>query len=471
MAKKAKSNQKSKSKQSLIFAHQKSKTLDKANKKATLERIRLNAAGVDIGSEEIYVALRDENQPIQKFSTFTSGIREALEYIKSHGADSVAMETTGIYWWPIYEVFEAGGLEVHVVNACHAKNVPGRKTDVLDAEWLRELHTYGLVRASFVPDEVIRKLRVYMRLRSDHIQMGASHIQHMQKHLNAMNIKLHNVISNITGVSGLLVIRAILSGERDVKKLAFLCEEHIEEKKIENIKLSLEGYYKEEHLFGLKQALTSWEFYQARIKECDHQIEQLLRTVTKDQPVPENIKKAKRISNYNKPEIEGLHTMLVTFTGGRDASQLPGFNDYSLMRVISETGTCMDPWPTEKHFTAWLNLAPWNNSSGKKKGNRIRKIENRAGQMFREMARSVGNSKYQALGGFYRRIKSRHGANTANKATARKIAVLYYYLMKYGFEYVEQGLEAYEKKYKEQMLKSLMKKARQLGMELVPKAA
>lgn len=471
MVKQTKSNRKSNSKKGFTDTLLKTSTQGKANNKAILERIRLNAAGVDIGSEEILVALSDPNQPVQHFSTFTSGIKEALAYIRSHGADSVAMETTGIYWWPIYEIFEAGGLEVYIVNACHAKNVPGRKTDVLDAEWLRELHTYGLVRSSFVPDEVIRKLRVYMRLRTDHIEMGASHIQHMQKHLDAMNIKLHNVISNITGVSGLRVIRAILSGVRDVEKLASLCMDHIEEKKIEYIKLSLAGNYKEEHLFGLKQALISWQSYQSRIQECDSQIEKLLRAITKDKPVPKDIKKAKSCSNPNKPEIEGLHILLVTFTGGRDASQLPGFNDYSLMRVISETGINMDPWPTEKHFTAWLNLAPWNNSSGKKKGNRIRKIENRAGQMFREMARSVGNSKYMALGGFYKRIKSRHGAKVANKATARKIAVLYYRLMKFGFDYVEQGLEEYEKKYKEKMLKSLVKKARQFGMELVPKAA
>jgi len=443
----------------------------RAGKKAVLERIRFHAAGVDIGSEEILVALSDRQQPVQKFSSFTQGIQEALAYIKSHGADSVAMETTGIYWWPIYEMFEAGGLDVYIVNACHAKNVPGRKTDVLDAEWLRELHTYGLVRSSFVPDDFIRKLRVYMRQRSDDIEMGASHIQHMQKHLDAMNIKLHTVISNITGVSGLKVIRAILSGERDAAKLALLCQEHMEEEKIKSIQLSLEGHYKEEHLFGLQQALTGWEFYQSRLKECDREIEKLLRAITKDKPVPQDIKKPKIITNFNRPEIDGLHTLLVTFTAGRDASQLPGFNDYSLMRVISETGIDMSPWPTEKHFTSWLNLAPWNNSSGKKKGTRTRKIENRAGQMFREMARSVGNSKYQALGGFYRRIKSRQGAKAANKATARKIAVLFYRLMKYGYDYVEQGLEEYEKKYKEKALKSLIKKARQLGMQLVPSAA
>lgn len=436
--------------------------------KAVLEKIRLNASGVDIGSEEIFVAILDE--PVLSFSTFTQGIRQSLDYIKSKGVDSVVMETTGIYWWPIYEMYTSDGLEVYIVNACHAKNVPGRKTDVLDSEWLRELHTYGLLRSSFVPEANIRKLRVYIRMRQDHIEMAASHVQHMQKHLDAMNIKLHNVISSLTGKSGMAIIEAILTGERDTKKLAMLCKERISPKKIPDVELSLEGSYKEEHLFGLSQALNLWKFYQSKLGECDRKIEELFKSFIKDKPVPQGIKPPKPISNPNKLDIKGLHEMLMIFTGGKDASQLPGFNDYSLTRVISETGTDMSPWLTEKHFTSWLNLAPFIYSSGKTKKNRKRKIQNRAGQMFREMARSVGNSKYQALGAFYRRIKSRHGARVANKAVARKIAVLYYRLMKYGFDYVEQGLEEYEKKYKERSLKSLIKKAKQFGMQLVPNA-
>lgn len=440
-----------------------------AGEKAILEKIRLNAAGVDIGSEEIYVATRTGT--VQKYSTFTQGIKESLGYIKSQGADSVVMETTGIYWWPIYQTYIASGLEVYIVNACHAKNVPGRKTDVLDSEWLRELHTYGLLRSSFIPGPDICKLRVYMRLRQDHIEMAASHVQHMQKHLDAMNIKLHNVISSLTGKNGMLIIEAILSGERDTAKLAALCDNRIDPKKLPDIELSLEGQYSEEHLFGLGQALDIWRYYQSKIEGCDRMIEALVKLLIKNKPTPKEIKAAKPISNPNKLKIEGLHQMLMAYTDGRDASQLPGFNDYSLTRVISETGIDMSPWPTEKHFTSWLNLAPWPNSSGKKKKTRRRKIQNRAGQMFREMARSVGNSKYQALGGFYRRIKSRHGPKVANKATARKIAVLYYRLMKFGFDYVEQGLEEYEKKYQERIIKSITKKARQLGMKLVPEAA
>ncbi len=446
---------------------QKKKNIE--HQKAVLERIRLNAAGVDIGSEEIYVATT--NGPVKHFSTFTQGIRKSLEHINAQGVDSVVMETTGIYWWPIYEAYTAEGLEVYIVNACHAKNVPGRKTDVLDSEWLRELHTFGLLRSSFIPETSTCKLRSYMRLRQDHIGMAASHVQHMQKNLDVMNIKLHNVISSLTGKSGMLIIEAILAGERDTTRLAALCDNRIDKKKLPDIKLSLEGQYKEEHLFGLRQALNLWRDYQSKIKECDVKIELFLKEMTKNKPKPKELIPPKPISNPNKLKIEGLHEMLMAYTDGRDAGQLPGFNDYSLIRVISETGTDMSPWPTEKHFTSWLNLAPWPNNSGKKKKTRRRKIQNRAGQMFREMARSVGNSKYQALGGFYRRIKSRHGARVANKAAARKIAVLFYRLMKYGFDYVEHGLEEYEKKYQERILKSITKKARQFGMKLIPEVA
>lgn len=320
-----------------------------SSKKAVLEKIRLNAAGVDIGSEEIYIATLEG--PVEKFNTFTRGINESLRYMQSKGVDSVVMETTGIYWWPIYDLYSAAGLDVYIVNACHAKNVPGRKTDVLDSEWLRELHTYGLLRSSFVPEADICKLRVFMRSRQDHIEMAATHVNIMQKHLDAMNIKLHNVISSLTGVSGIQIIQAMLSGERDTKKLAALCSERIDSKKLPEVELSLEGHYKEEHLFGLQQALDTWSFYQDKIRECDRKIEALLKSMIKDKAIPQEIKTAKGISNPNKLKIKGLHEMLITYTGGRDASQLPGFNDYSLTRVISETGIDMSPWPTEKHFT------------------------------------------------------------------------------------------------------------------------
>lgn len=433
-------------------------------KKAILERIKLNAAGVDVGSEKIYVAILDK--PVIEFDTFTSGIKSAAEYIISNNADSIAMEATGIYWFPIYEMFNQYGLECYIVNACHAKNVPGRKTDVLDSEWLRELHTYGLLRSSFIPDDLTRKLRTIVRLRDDHIEMSSTHIQHMHKSFDAMNIKLHHVISQTTGLSGLKVIKAMLNGEKNPENLALLCGTQIlKNKKLEVIK-SLEGNYKSEYLFALKQAVELWEFYQEKILACDKEIEKILDEMGQNKPVPKNIKDPKPINNH-KPVIENFHTKLLRVTEEKDASQLTGLTDYTFMRLMAETGTDMSPWPTEKHFVSWCNLAPWDKSSGKKRNTRKRKINNRTGQIFREVVPSVGRSKYLALGGFYRRIKSRHGPKVANKATARKIAVLYYRLMKYGFDYVEQGLEAYENKYKEKMISNLKKKAKQYGMEII----
>lgn len=432
---------------------------------AVLSRIRLKSAGMDIGSEKIFIAILD--QPIRSFETFTSGIRQAVSYLKEQCITSVAMEATGIYWLPIFEVLEGAGIEVYVVNGGHVKNVPGRKTDVLDSEWLRELHTYGLLRSSFVPQESIRRLRYYVRLRNDHITMGSSHIQHIQKNLDAMNLKLHNVISNIVGQSGLKVLTAILFGTRDAKDLLALCHSEIREKKSEEVIKSLEGNYKPEYLFGLKQALTMWETYQNNIVECDKEIEKLLYEMAKNQPVPSEISKPKQMKHH-KPVIEELHKLMMAILAGKDATQIAGINDYTLLQLVSEVGLDLTKWPTSDHFTSWLGLAPSLHYSGKGKKRKRRKVVNKAGQIFRQIAKNVGNSKYCALAGFYRRIKSRSGALVANKATARKIAVYFYDLMVKGHEFVEQGLKKYEEIYKAQLLKSLNRKAQELGMQLIP---
>jgi len=436
--------------------------------KATLERIRLKAAGVDIGSSEIFIAILD--MPVISFETFTCGIVLAIKYLKDHQITTVAMEATGIYWLPIYEMFDQAGIEVYVVNGGHVKNVPGRKTDVLDSEWLRELHTFGLVRSSFIPDEEIRKLRYFMRLRKDHITMGASHIQHIQKNMDTMNIKLHNVISNIMGVSGLKIIRAILAGERSAIKLMELCNEVIKGKKREEVIKSLEGNYKPECIFGMQQALEMWEMYQNKIQECDKEIGELLEKMTQDKPTPAELSKPKQI-NSHKPDIADLHLLMMKLTGENDATRIAGINDYSLLQLISEIGLDLTRWPTSNHFVSWLDLAPPMHQSGKSKRQRRIKRPNNAGQIFRELAKNVGNGKHNALVGFFRRLKSRSGAKVATKATARKIAVYYYNLMTKGIKFVAEGIAQYEERYKEQMLKSLTKRAKDMGLKLVPIAA
>ena len=433
---------------------------------ALLERIKLKAAGIDIGSELIFIAIM--GQMVKSFTTYTSGIQEAVNCLKENGITTVAMEATGIYWFPVYEAIEEAGIEAYVVNGGHVKNVPGRKTDVLDSEWLRELHTYGLLRSSFIPREDIRKLRYYIRLRNDHIGVGASYIQHIQKKFDAMNLKLHNVISDIMGKSGQRVVRAILAGERCPETLLKLCSPDIQKNKAVQVLKSLEGNYRQEYLFGAKQALEMWEIYQQKIVECDREIEKLLKEMTKDKNELVKLSPPKQI-RHHKPEIKDLHLLMMKLTDNKDATQIAGINDYTLLQLVSETGLDLLKWPSEKHFTSWLGLAPSANSSGKqgKKGRKKKRKPNEAGKIFKQIAMNVGNGKYCALAGFYRRIKSRSGAAVANKATARKIAVYYYHLMTKGFDFVDEGLKKYEERCNTQRIKSLEKKAKELRLKLV----
>jgi transposase len=375
------------------------------------------------------------------------------------------MESTGVLWLPLYDMLENKGIEVFLVNAAHASNIPAQKSDPADCRWLQKLHSYGLLRASFVPSDEIRKIRTYVRLREDHQQMASSHIQHMQKAMELMNIKLHNVISQIQGVSGRRIVQAILSGQKDPKKLAELCEPIILKRKRERVIESLQGNYKEEYLFMLKQAFDAWQFYQQQIQDCDHQIEQILTTLTKD-TILESTGQASP-SRHNRPDIADLHEKMVQLHDGKNPTILPGITDTTMLKLTAELGCDLTRWPTEKHFTSWMGLSPRKHQSGKSNKNRKRKINTRAGQIFKESAMSIANSKYLALKGFYYRIKSKHGARVANKATARKLAVLYYRYMTKGMDYVEIGLAEYEKRYKEIVLKNLEKKAKSIGYQLI----
>ena len=444
--------------------NQKKRVQQIATSQATLERINLKVAGIDVGSEKHYVAILD--QPVRFFLSFTSDIKEMIKYLKSNGIQSVVMEATGVYWLALYEMLEEAGIRVCLVNGAHSKNVPGRKTDVLDSDWLRELHTYGLLRPSFIPEEEIRLLRYYVRLRDDHISMASSHINHIQKNLDSMNLKLHKVISNIMGESGQKVVRAILAGERDVNILLELCSSEIKNNKKEEVLKSLEGNYRNEYLFGIRQALELWEYYKTKESECDKEIEAILRRMTKDAPEPENLSKPKQIRS-NKPEIDDFHLLMTKLTGGKDVTAIAGINDYSLLKIISEIGTDLTKFKNEKHFTSWLGLTPGLNQSGKRNRKKRRKINNRAGQALRQLAQNVGNGKNSALSGFYKRIRSRSGATIAVKATARKIAVYLYNLLTKGLAFVEEGIKRYEERYKVQQRKYIEKKAKEFGLTLV----
>ena len=428
------------------------------------------AAFCDVGSEHMHVSIAGGLPKV--FGTFTSQLHELRDWLLGEGVHSIAMEATGVYWLSLYGVLEAAGLEVVMVNGRQTRNLPGRKTDMKDCQWGATLHAHGLLKAGFVPPSNIRKLQDYQRLRTDHIASAASQVQHMQKALERMNVKLHNVISSLMGVSGLAIVHAILDGERDPAKLLELCHSMIRNKKAKAVIEALRGTWEPEHLFALRQALQSWEHYQRQIAECDQQIELLLQRTTYNDTQGDGIgekPKAKggKHPSANAPQISGLHSMLIDLCQGKDLSILPGHTDYSVLQIISEVGTDLSKWPTEKHFTAWLGLAPGTSQSGKRKSN-VKHRRNRVGRNFCMMARSLARSKDMALGGFYRRLAARRGGLIANIALARKLAVLFWRVMVKGTEFVEEGLAAYEAKFLEGKKRSLRRLARELGQTVSP---
>ena len=436
------------------------------------QQIRLmhpDSAGIDIGSEKVYVSFR--GNCVKNYGTFTVDFRSLVLELQSHGITSVAMEATGVYWYSLYEHLEAAGIEVYLVNGGHVKNVPGRKSDVQDCQWLQELHSYGLLRKSFIPQAVIRQLRTYTRLREDHIEMGCSHIQHIQKALTSMNIRLHQVISQITGKSGMRVLKAILSGERNAEALLTLCTSSIIKKKGEQVLLSLEGNYKSEHLFALKQAVQGYEFYEQQRLSCDAEIEVLLKSINEDLPPPSNecptFDKGKT-ARHNAPKIDNLHQLLITINGGKDVAAISGFSDKMVLKLVGEIGNNVDAWPSEKHFTSWLGLTPKTDQTGNTRRKKRNRAKTRAGQIFKEAILSIAASKNLALGSFYHRIKSKQGPKIAVVATARKLAIQFYNALKYGIQFVEQGVKEYETKQKQRTEQFLIKKAQQLGYQLVP---
>lgn len=422
------------------------------------------AAFVDVGSEQMHVSIAGGEPKV--FGTFTTDLHVLRDWLLSQGVKSVAMEATGIYWLPLYSVLEAAGLQVLMVNGKQTRNLPGRKTDMKDCQWGSTLHAHGLLRGGFVPPEQIRRLQDYLRLRQDHITLAAGHVQHLQKALERMNIKLHDVISNLVGASGLAVIRSILEGERDPERLLALCDVQIRNKKADRIKEALRGTWAEEHLFALRQALESWEHYQRLIEACDRQIEAVLKSINGDPPGSPPAKALKR-PGANAPQIDDLHPLLVAICGGKDLTVLPAHTDYSVLQLVGETGTDLTKWRTEKHFTSWTGLAPGSHQSGKRHGKAKRK-RNRAGRLFCVMARSLARSKNIALGGFYRRMAGRRGGLVANIALARKLAVLYWRVMVKGIDYVEHGLASYETKVLETKQHAMRRLARQLGYNVIP---
>lgn len=430
---------------------------------SNLEKIKKNAAGIDLGSKEFFVSI--DGETVKSFKTHTMALKSLVTYLIENLITTVAMESTGVLWLPLYDMLEEAGIEVFLVNAAHSRNIPAQKSDPADCRWLQKLHSYGMLRASYIPTDEIRKLRTYMRLREDHQDIASSHIQHMQKAMELMNLKLNNVISQLHGVSGQRIIQAILQGQYEAEKLASLCDPSILRKKRSAIIDSLKGNYKEEYLFMLKQAYTAYLFYQKQMKECDKEIDKILILITKEKKAVKSSQA--KPSRHNQPEIKNLHNKLVKLHDGKNPSILPGISDMTVLKLTSEIGYDLSRWPTEKHFTSWMGLSPRKHQSGKTNKKQRRKVNSKAGQIFKESAMSIANSKYLSLKGFYYRIKSKHGARAAIKATARKLAVFYYRYMTIGIDYVEIGLNEYERRYKEQLINNMTKKASSIGYQLV----
>jgi transposase len=404
---------------------------------------------------------------VREFGAFTEDLQEMAKWLLKCGVTTVAMESTGVYWIPVFETLEQFGLEVKLVDARSVKNVSGRKSDVLDCQWLQQLHTYGLLAAAFRPADEICVIRGYMRQREMLVQSCSMHIQHMQKALQQMNLLLHNVVSDITGKTGMAIMKAILSGERDARKLAKNRDERCRNSE-ETIAKSLVGNYREEHLFALRQAVSLYEIYQEKVQECEEAMMRYVAgraTVTDKEPPPGgNTGRRSRERMRGGMDVrDRLYKM-----AGVDLFNVPGLGADTLLTVVGEVGVDVSPWATEKHFSSWLALCPGTKiSGGKVLSKKSRRSANRAAAAFRMAASSLKASK-TALGAFYRRIKARSGPAQAITATAHKIAKIYYSMLKYGTEYVEAGQAAYEEKYQARRLKAIQKQALALGYQLLP---
>lgn len=454
-------------------AQSNSRPKKKGKKAKSLSLIKPNAAGIDIGADSHWVSVPAErdSHPVRRFSCFTSDLSALANWLKECQVETVAMESTGVYWIPLFQILETQGFEVKLVNAHQVKTVPGRKSDVLDCQWLQQLHSYGLLSASFRPDDQICILRSYLRQRDTLIKSASTHVQRMHKALTQMNLQLHRVISALTGTTGMAIIRAIVAGERNPQVLAALENPRIKSSASE-IAQALTGDYRFEHIFVLQQELQLYGVYQKAIAECDHQSEQCLAQFSDLVALvasPIEPPKYRR----NQPQGNQLSFELRTHLyriSGVDFTQIDGLGVLTVQTIFSEVGLDSTRFPSVKHFCSWLGLCPGSRlTGGKVKSSQTRCVVNRAANAFRMAAQALKNSR-SALGAFYRRLRNRLGAPKAITATAHKIARLFYSLWTRGEAYVDPGIDYYERKYQERLVQNLTKKAHSLGFELIPQS-
>jgi transposase len=437
----------------------------------TLQVVHPNAAGIDIGNESHYVAVPPDrdSQPVRQFGCTTAELREMAAWLNQCGICTVAMQSTGVYWIAVYDILEEASLEVYLVNARDTKNLPGRKTDVQESQWLMKLHTYGLLRNSFRPPQEIRVMRTYWRQRNDLVQSASRHILRMQKALTQMNVQLANVLSDISGATGQAIIKAILAGERDPHKLAAFRDPRVKASE-EQIAQYLEGNWQEDLLFLLKQEQKGYEFCQRQIAECDHQLAQYLQQRedrSQGASLPEDKRKNRRKKKRgNKPRFdlrEGLFRMT-----GTDLTRVDGIDVMTAATVISEAGYDMSKWETENHFVSWLRLCPDNRISGNKIIGKGRLPTDNPISIALKMAASTLRQSKTYLGAQFRRLRTKLGAPVAIKAMAAKLARLLYRMLRYGMEYVDQGALAYQLKHRQLQVQQLKWKAAQLGYKVTP---
>jgi len=436
-----------------------------------LSTIKMTHAGIDVGAAEIYVCIANQNneQVVKSFSTFTCDLKKMAEWLLENGVQSIAMESTGVYWIPIFEFLEKKGFEVLLVNARHLKNVPGRKTDVLDCQWIQELHSYGLLRGSFRPENDYVELRSYVRQRSRLYQSAGSQVQLMHKALTLMNLQINHVLSDITGKTGIRIIQSILSGEYNPKKLAEFRDERCAKDK-ETIMKALEGNYRAEHIFALRQAYNGYEFFHRQILECEEMIEKILKDLNtknggeKTEDVGKQKKNKKTAYNrtpYSFDASQDLKSLLKV-----DLTKIPGVDVGTIMKVISEIGIDMSRWKSVKHFCSWLGLSPGNKiSGGKILSSKTKPTSNRAASALRLAAHTLYRSP-TALGAYFRRMRARLGAPKAITATAHKLARILYRLLSDPQQYKEYGETYYEKQYRARIIRKIKRQAQELGFEL-----
>jgi transposase len=440
----------------------------------SLEVVHPDAAGIDIGNEAHYVAVPPsrDSESVRRFGCVTAELKGMAEWLEQCGIRTVAMQSTGVYWIPVYDILEAAGLEVYLVNARETKNLPGKKTDVQESQWLMKLHTYGLLRNSFRPSEQIRRMRTYWRQRNDLVQSAARHIQRMQKVLTQMNLQLANVISDLSGVTGQAILKAILDGERDPRQLAVYRDGRIKAS-VDEIAHSLEGNWQEDLMFVLQQEQTSYEFCQKQIAECDTRLQQYLRQQedrSAGAPLPKETRKGRNKRKRGNAPLFNMREGLFRMTGV-DLTRIDGIDVLTAATVVSEAGWDMSKWQTENHFVSWLRLCPDNRISGDRVIGKGRlPTQNRLNAAFRMAASGLRQSD-SYLGAQFRRLRGRLGTPIATKAMAAKLARLVYRMLRYGMKYVDKGAAYYEAQHRQRQIYSLKHKAAELGFRVVEAAA